>query len=38
MMFEIAGVQNDLMKEALRLAAHKLPCSTRVVEKEHETV
>lgn len=38
MMFEIGGVQQDLMREALRLAAHKLPVSTRVVEREHEAV
>jgi large subunit ribosomal protein L16 len=38
MMFEIAGVQPELMREALRLASHKLPVSTRVVEKEHEAV
>jgi large subunit ribosomal protein L16 len=33
MLFEIAGVRADVAKEALRLAAHKLPCSTRVQEK-----
>ena len=38
MMFEIAGVQMDVMKEALRLASHKLPVATRMVEKEHESV
>ena len=38
MLFEIAGVREDVAKEALRLAAHKLPCSTRVLEKVHEGV
>jgi len=36
MLFEIAGVRDEIAKEALRLAAHKLPCSTRVLEKVHE--
>ena len=38
MLFEIAGVQEDVAKEAMRLASHKLPCSTRVVEKIREAV
>lgn len=38
MMFEIAGVPLDTAREAMRLASHKLPCATRVVEKEHESV
>ena len=38
MLFEIAGVRDEIAKEALRLAAHKLPCSTRVLEKVHEGV
>ena len=38
MLFEIAGVREEIAKEALRLAAHKLPCSTRVLEKIHEGV
>ena len=38
MLFEIAGVREEVAKEALRLAAHKLPCSTRVLEKVHEGV
>jgi large subunit ribosomal protein L16 len=38
MLFEIAGVREDVAKEALRLASHKLPCSTRVLEKVHEGV
>jgi large subunit ribosomal protein L16 len=38
MMFEIAGLQMDVMKEALRLASHKLPVSTRMVERDHEAI
>jgi large subunit ribosomal protein L16 len=34
MLFEIAGVNAELAHEALRLAAHKLPVQTRLVEKE----
>ena len=34
MLFEISGVDRDLAKEALRLAAHKLPIKTKFVEKE----
>jgi len=33
-MFEIAGVREDLAKEALRLASHKLPVDTKLVDKE----
>ena len=33
-MFEIAGVREDLAKEALRLAGHKLPVGTKFVIKE----
>jgi large subunit ribosomal protein L16 len=33
-LFEIAGVRADVAKEALRLAAHKLPIETRFVTKE----
>ena len=33
-MFEIAGVREDLAKEALRLAGHKLPVGTKFVLKE----
>jgi large subunit ribosomal protein L16 len=37
-MFEIAGVPEDVAKEALRLASHKLPCKTKIVAKaETET-
>ena len=33
-MFEVAGVTEDIAKEALRLAAHKLPVKTKVIRKE----
>lgn len=33
-MFEIGGVQEDLAKEALRLAIHKLPIKCKIVKKE----
>ena len=32
-MFEIAGVAEDVAKEALRLASHKLPCKCKVVSR-----
>jgi len=33
-MFELAGVPDDLAREALLLASHKLPIKTRVVTRE----
>ena len=33
-MFEIAGVSESVAREALRLAAHKLPIRTKFVKKE----
>ncbi len=33
-MFEIAGVDEALAKEALRLAMHKLPCKCKIVTRE----
>ena len=35
-MFEIAGVSEELAKEALRLAMHKLPVKTKFVTKQTE--
>ncbi len=32
-MFEISGVSEDVAKEALRLATHKLPCKCKVVSR-----
>ena len=34
-MFEIAGVEEEIAREALRLAAHKLPIKTKFVIKEN---
>jgi len=34
MLYEISGLPNDLSKEALRLASHKLPVKTRIVERQ----
>jgi large subunit ribosomal protein L16 len=34
MLFEIGGVPQELAREALALAAHKLPIQTRMVERE----
>ena len=32
-MFEIAGVSEEIAREALRLAVHKLPCKCKVVSR-----
>jgi large subunit ribosomal protein L16 len=32
-MFEISGVPEDVAREALRLATHKLPCRCKIVSK-----
>ncbi|MCA9823920.1 MAG: 50S ribosomal protein L16 [Dehalococcoidia bacterium] len=37
-MFEIAGVPEEVAREALRLAAHKLPVATRVVVRDELTI
>ncbi len=37
-LFEVAGVPETVAREALRLAAHKLPCKTKIVVKEKEDV
>ena len=33
-MFEIAGVSEEVAREALRLASHKLPVKCKIVKKE----
>ncbi len=38
MLFEVAGVKEDLARAALRLAAHKLSVETRTVIREHEGI
>jgi large subunit ribosomal protein L16 len=37
-LFEIAGVQEALALQAMRLAAHKMPVRTRVVARETEVI
>ena len=32
-LFEIDGVSDEVAREALRLASHKLPCSTKIIAK-----
>jgi large subunit ribosomal protein L16 len=32
----MAGVREDIAREALRLAGHKLSVETRIVAREHE--
>ena len=36
-LFEIAGVSEDIAREALRLASHKLPLKTKLIMKATET-
>ena len=36
-MFEIAGISEEVAREALRLASHKLPIKTKIVKREAET-
>lgn len=33
-MFELAGVSEEIAREALRLASHKLPVKTKIVKRE----
>ena len=35
-MFEIGGVSEELAREAMRLAAHKLPVKCKFIAKESE--
>ncbi len=34
-LFEIAGVTEEVAKEAFRLAGHKLPCGTKFIKREN---
>ena len=34
-LFEVAGVSEEVAREALRLASHKLPCKTRFMAREN---
>ena len=33
-LFELEGVSEEVAKEALRLAGHKLPCKVKFIKKE----
>ena len=33
-LFEVDGVAEDIAREALRLASHKLPCTTKIICKK----
>ena len=35
-LFEIAGVSEEIAREALRLASHKLPLKTKLITKASE--
>ena len=35
-LFEIAGVSEEIAREALRLASHKLPLKTKLIMKSEE--
>ena len=35
-LFEVAGVPESVAREALRLASHKLPCTTKIIKKVGE--
>ena len=35
-MFEIAGVSEEVAREALRLASHKLPIKTKIIARTEE--
>ena len=36
-LFEVAGVSEELAHEALRLASYKLPCKTKIIARETVT-
>lgn len=36
-LFEIAGVSEEIAREAMRLAGHKLPIKTKFIARENET-
>ena len=35
-LFELAGVEESVAKEALRLASHKLPCVTKIISRKEQ--
>ena len=36
-LFEVAGVSEEVAHEALRLASYKLPCKTKIITRETES-
>jgi large subunit ribosomal protein L16 len=36
MMYEIAGVSEEIAREALRLASYKMPIKTKIVVRAHK--
>jgi large subunit ribosomal protein L16 len=38
MIYEMSGVSEEIAKEALRLASHKLPLSTKFVKREESVI
>ena len=36
-LFEMNGVSEEVAREALRLASHKLPCKTKFIKREEDT-
>ena len=37
-LFELEGVTEEAAREAMRLAGHKLPCKSKFIMKENETI
>lgn len=37
-LFEMAGVSEEDAREALRLAAHKLPCKCKIIKKQNDNI
>ena len=37
-LFEVAGVDEAVAREAIRLASHKLPCKTKFIARENDAV
>jgi large subunit ribosomal protein L16 len=36
-LFELDGITEDIAREAVRLASHKLPCKVRFIKREEES-
>ena len=37
-LFEVAGVSEEVAREAIRLASHKLPCKTKFIARENNEI